>query len=58
MCGDSDAALRALLTVPPSARDIEGNGAGLDEAFIELIRDPSETRPDAGSRVGSQLRES
>jgi ABC-2 type transport system ATP-binding protein len=36
-CGDSDAALRALLRSFPGAHDIEVRGAGLEEAFIELV---------------------
>jgi ABC-2 type transport system ATP-binding protein len=36
VCTDSDAALRALLTAYPAARDVEVTGAGLEEAFIEL----------------------
>ena len=35
-CGDSDAAIRALLAQFPGARDIEIAGAGLEEAFLEL----------------------
>jgi ABC-2 type transport system ATP-binding protein len=35
-CTDSDAAIRALLTTYPTARDIEIAGAGLEEAFLEL----------------------
>jgi ABC-2 type transport system ATP-binding protein len=35
-CGDSDAAIRALLAAYPSARDLEITGAGLEEAFLEL----------------------
>ncbi len=35
-CTDSDAAIRALLTHHPSARDLEITGAGLEEAFLEL----------------------
>src|SRR4051812_7489972 len=35
-CGDSDAAIRALLAAHPGARDIEITGAGLEEAFLEL----------------------
>jgi ABC-2 type transport system ATP-binding protein len=38
-CGDSDAALRALLAAYPDARDIEVRGAGLEEAFLELVAD-------------------
>lgn len=36
-CDDSDAALRALLAGYPGARDIEVRGAGLEEAFLELV---------------------
>jgi ABC-2 type transport system ATP-binding protein len=35
-CGDSDAAIRALLAAHPQARDIEINAAGLEQAFLEL----------------------
>jgi ABC-2 type transport system ATP-binding protein len=35
-CTDSDAAIRALLSAYPSARDIEITAAGLEEAFLEL----------------------
>lgn len=35
-CTDSDAAIRALLTRFPEARDLEISGAGLEEAFLEL----------------------
>jgi ABC-2 type transport system ATP-binding protein len=35
-CGDSDAAIRALLERFPQAHDIEISGAGLEEAFLEL----------------------
>jgi ABC-2 type transport system ATP-binding protein len=35
-CGDSDTALRELLTRYPAARDIEVRNAGLEEAFLEL----------------------
>jgi len=35
-CSDSDAAIRALLSRFPAARDIEISGAGLEEAFLEL----------------------
>jgi ABC-2 type transport system ATP-binding protein len=38
-CGDSDAAIRALLERFPRARDIEISGAGFEEAFLELTRD-------------------
>ena len=42
-CGDSDAALRALLTGYPEARDIEVTGVGLEEAFLELTGTSIET---------------
>jgi ABC-2 type transport system ATP-binding protein len=35
-CGDSDAAIRALLAAHPSVRDIEIAGAGLEQAFLQL----------------------
>jgi ABC-2 type transport system ATP-binding protein len=35
-CGDSDAAIRALLAAYPRARDIEIGGAGLEAAFLQL----------------------
>jgi ABC-2 type transport system ATP-binding protein len=38
-CGDSDAAIRALLDRYPAARDIEIAGAGLEEAFLTLTGD-------------------
>ncbi|HZQ82325.1 MAG TPA: ABC transporter ATP-binding protein [Gaiellaceae bacterium] len=38
VCTDSDAAIRALLDRYPGARDIEIQGAGLEEAFVELTR--------------------
>ena len=41
-CADSDAALRALLTDFPQAHDIEVRGAGLEEAFLELIAEDDE----------------
>jgi ABC-2 type transport system ATP-binding protein len=36
-CGDSDSALRALLATYLAARDIEVRGAGLEEAFLEIV---------------------
>ena len=36
VCSDSDAAIRALLTVHPDAADIEIAGAGLEQAFVQL----------------------
>ncbi len=41
-CGDSDAALRALLVAYPAAHDIEVRGAGLEEAFLELVAEDEE----------------
>jgi ABC-2 type transport system ATP-binding protein len=38
-CADSDAAIRALLQAHPSARDIEINAAGLEQAFLQLTGD-------------------
>jgi ABC-2 type transport system ATP-binding protein len=35
-CGDSDAAIRALLAAHPEARDIEIEAAGLEQAFLTL----------------------
>jgi ABC-2 type transport system ATP-binding protein len=35
-CADSDAAIRALLSAYPGARDIEIASAGLEDAFLEL----------------------
>jgi ABC-2 type transport system ATP-binding protein len=46
-CADSDAAIRALLTAHPDARDIEITAAGLEQAFLQLtaadgdVQDPS-----------------
>lgn len=36
-CSDSDHALRALLGGYPAARDVEVRGAGLEEAFLQLV---------------------
>jgi ABC-2 type transport system ATP-binding protein len=41
-CTDSDAAIRALLSAYPGARDIEITAAGLEEAFLELTGDGAE----------------
>jgi ABC-2 type transport system ATP-binding protein len=41
-CSDSDAAIVALLTRHPQARDIDITGAGLEDAFLELTGDPDE----------------
>jgi ABC-2 type transport system ATP-binding protein len=44
-CTDSDAAIRALLTAYPNARDIEIVAAGLEEAFLELTGDGADAHP-------------
>jgi ABC-2 type transport system ATP-binding protein len=41
-CGDSDAALRALLGGFPGACDIEVHGSGLEEAFLALTADEND----------------
>ncbi|MGH8981815.1 MAG: ABC transporter ATP-binding protein [Acidimicrobiales bacterium] len=41
-CGDSDSALRALLHGYPLAKDVEVRGAGLEEAFLQLIGEDEE----------------
>ena len=41
-CSDSDRAIRALLDRYPAARDIEITGAALEDAFLELTRDPDD----------------
>jgi ABC-2 type transport system ATP-binding protein len=41
-CSDSDAALRDLLERHPGAHDIEVRGAGLEEAFLELVAEDEE----------------
>jgi ABC-2 type transport system ATP-binding protein len=38
-CSDSDAAIRALLEAYPRVRDIEIQGADLEQAFLELTAD-------------------
>jgi ABC-2 type transport system ATP-binding protein len=38
-CADSDAALRSLLATYEQARDIEVQGAGLEQAFLQLTGD-------------------
>jgi ABC-2 type transport system ATP-binding protein len=50
-CSNSDAAIRALLTAYPGARDIEITGAGLEEAFLELTMNGAGTA-DAGESGG------
>jgi ABC-2 type transport system ATP-binding protein len=40
LCADSDAAVRALLSTFPLARDIEITGAGIEQAFLQLTGDP------------------
>jgi ABC-2 type transport system ATP-binding protein len=52
-CGDSDAALRALLERYPGARDIEVTGAGLEEAFLELTGDPGDELADSPEQAGT-----
>ena len=52
-CSDADAALSALLTSFPGARDAEVRGASLEKAFLELTPE-EENNADLGSR---QLRE-
>jgi ABC-2 type transport system ATP-binding protein len=42
-CSDSDVALRAFLPAYPAARDIEVSGAGLEEAFLQLTSDSTQT---------------
>jgi ABC-2 type transport system ATP-binding protein len=51
-CGDSDAAIRALLGAYPDARDIEIAAAGLEQAFLALTGDGGS----AGSGAGQSLR--
>ena len=41
-CSDSDAALRALVSNYPAARDFEVSGAALEDAFLELTADRAE----------------
>jgi ABC-2 type transport system ATP-binding protein len=51
-CADSDAALRALLNTYPSAQDIEVVGLGLEEAFLSLTADRTDsTTPDSSMGV-------
>jgi ABC-2 type transport system ATP-binding protein len=38
-CADSDRALRALLSLYPAAKDVEVQGAGLEQAFLQLTGD-------------------
>jgi len=52
-CADSDAAIRALLSAYPGARDIEITAAGLEEAFLELTGDGAEEHASAGLPPGS-----
>jgi ABC-2 type transport system ATP-binding protein len=46
-CGDSDAAIRALLGAYPAARDVEISGAGLEEAFLQLTGDADDEEDEA-----------
>jgi ABC-2 type transport system ATP-binding protein len=41
-CSDSDAAIRALLSAYPEARDLEISGAGLEQAFLQLTGEDAE----------------
>jgi ABC-2 type transport system ATP-binding protein len=43
-CGDSDAAIRALLTAYPQVRDIEITAAGLEQAFLALTGEDAPDR--------------
>jgi len=47
VCADSDAAIRALLTRYPDARDIEIAGAGLEQAFLQLTGGEERAEADA-----------
>jgi ABC-2 type transport system ATP-binding protein len=49
VCGDSDAAIRALLASYPGVRDIEITGAGLEDAFLRLTADDADDADDAGA---------
>jgi len=42
-CSDADTALRALLGTCPGVRDIEVRGGNLEEAFMQLTADKSDT---------------
>jgi ABC-2 type transport system ATP-binding protein len=52
-CTDSDAAIRALLSVYPDARDIEINAAGLEQAFLALTGGGGEGQPPRVAREAS-----
>ena len=45
-CSDADTALRALLAAFPAIRDVEVRGGSLEEAFMELTADQSDTATD------------
>lgn len=45
-CTDSDAAIRAVVSRLPGARDLEIRGAGLEEAFLELTADDTQHATD------------
>jgi ABC-2 type transport system ATP-binding protein len=49
-CSDSDAAIRALLTAFPQARDIEIATAGLEEAFLALTGEGAAASPHAATQ--------
>ena len=40
VCSKKDQAIRELLALHPSIRDIEITGAALEDAFLELTSDP------------------
>ena len=52
-CGDSDAAIRALLQRFPAVRDIEITGAGLEEAFLQLTHAGDDDPPQHGSETAA-----
>jgi ABC-2 type transport system ATP-binding protein len=45
-CSDSDQSVRALLKQYSTAKDIEIVGGSLEDAFLELTRDPDAEDPD------------
>ena len=45
-CSDADVAIRALLAAFPDIHDIEVRGGSLEEAFLELTADQSDTTTD------------
>jgi ABC-2 type transport system ATP-binding protein len=60
-CSDTDAALSALLSSFPGARDVEVRGASLEEAFLELTvndDDGNDDRDAIGKPQGRDREES